>query len=311
MSPSGGLITVNASGVPTVTSITPSSGTRPSVGSTDVTVTINGTHLCGVQLSSTWNQQPWQGLTFSVNNDNASAGHSVTATFTIASNAWTGVAPIKVTTPGGFTIFNFTINPAAGQVPAITGLSPSSGVQGTSPAVTLTGANLSGASLSTSWNGLSFSNVSSTPPGTTLTATFNIAAGATVGNPPIQVTNAAGSTTTQLFAIVPPAPSITGASPSSGVQGTSVVVTLTGSNLSGANLSTAWSGLTFSNVASNSGQILATFNVAAAAALGTPTIQVTTAGGSTTTQLFTIRLPFLSKEYIHMGDRILAVETPP
>ena len=184
-------VTVLATGAPTA-SPSPAGGTRDAT-TNNVTVTITGTNLCNVSLNT-----QWPGLTFSNIQSNVD-GNSVTATFAIAPNAGVGLAPITLTASGGTTTINFSIDNVGG--PLITGVSPFSGTQGTAPQVQINGSNLSGASLSTSWPGLSFSNVSPNPQGTQVVATFNISAGAATGTPTITLTTSTGSTNTQAFSI--------------------------------------------------------------------------------------------------------------
>jgi len=68
--------------------------------------------------------------------------------------------------------------------------------------VVVSGANLNGATLSTTWSGLTFANVVSSSDGASVTARFDIGPSAAVGNPPIQITTPAGSATTQAFSIL-------------------------------------------------------------------------------------------------------------
>ncbi len=86
------------------------------------------------------------------------------------------------------------------------------------------------------------------------------------------------------IAAAPPAPVLSGVSPSSGVQGTSVPVTLTGGNF--VTLGTAVSastGISVSNVlVANANQITATLIIGSNAPVGNGTVTVTTAGGSAT-----------------------------
>jgi YD repeat-containing protein len=108
-----------------------------------------------------------------------------------------------------------------------------------------------------------------------------------------QVIDTAGNTATyhydavgNLLAITrtttQPAPVVTGITPSQARAGETVNVTITGSNLLGATLSTTHAGLTVSHVTAAPTQITATFAIAETAAQGTATIQVTTAAGSVT-----------------------------
>ena len=192
--------------------------------------------------------------------------------------------------------------------PAVSSIAPTGALRGTSVNVTITGSNLCGASLSTSWAGLAISNVSSWLD-TSLTATFTVASSAPVGWAPITVTSRSQSTSVN-FAVTSAAPTVTTLNPSGALPGTSQLVTLFGTNLTGANISTTWGGLSVSGAqsASNGSSVTALFAVAATAATGNPPIVVTTAAGSTTTQAFTIKVPpTLSKEYVYLGERLLSV----
>src|SRR5208282_2819966 len=64
---------------------------------------------------------------------------------------------------------------------------------------------------------------------TTITATFTIAAGATLGAQNVTVTTSGGISGAKAFT-VEPAPTLASISPIKGVLGTSVPVTLTGTN---------------------------------------------------------------------------------
>jgi len=113
--------------------------------------------------------------------------------------------------------------------------------------------------------------------------------------------------------INPPAGPLTSVTPNSGITNASVAVTMSGSNLCGATLSTTWSGLTFSNVADNGtgNSASATFNIASSSVAGVATVTLSAAGGSTTFQFTIIAPPVnLRKEYIYTGGRLVAIEVP-
>jgi len=214
---------------------------------------------------------------------------------------WVSIyAPVRVIGPAG---------------PTVTSLSQNGALRGTSVNVTIYGTHLCGVTLSTTSAGLTFSNISPDPMlnGTYVTATFNIASTASVGTAPVTVTASGGSTIFAFAIDTNGQPSVTGITPASGATGTNVPVTISGTNLTGASLSTSWKGLTFSNITSDPQglSLNATFIIASAAATGTPTIQVATSAGSVDTQLFSITPPTtLAKEYIYLGDRIIAIEGP-
>jgi hypothetical protein len=87
----------------------------------------------------------------------------------------------------------------------------------------------------------------------------------------------------------PPAPTLTSISPTSGVLGSAVPVTITGTNLSGATIN-AIAGITISGTTVNAGgtQITATFTISRGAALGARNVTVTTLGGTSNAVTFTV-----------------------
>ena len=87
-------------------------------------------------------------------------------------------------------------------------------------------------------------------------------------------------------------PTLTSISPNSGVQGQGVAVTLTGTNfVAGATIGLSGAGITVSNTTVVSAtQITATFAIAANAATGAQNVTVTTSGGTSGAQPFTVNL---------------------
>jgi hypothetical protein len=84
-------------------------------------------------------------------------------------------------------------------------------------------------------------------------------------------------------------PSLSSISPNNGTQGSTVNVTLTGTNLSGATLNVSNTGVTVSNVnATSANQITATFTIAATATTGPANVTATTSSGTSGSQIFTI-----------------------
>jgi hypothetical protein len=115
----------------------------------------------------------------------------------------------------------------------------------------------------------------------------------------------------------PAAPTLTSAAPLGGYPGTTVSVTLNGSNLCGVSLSTSFNGLTFNPVPydlySDGTSVVAQFNVAAGALPGAATVNLTANGGTTSFTFYVGGVPaptVLSKEYIYLGHSVLAVESP-
>ena len=118
---------------PTVTNVSPGSG--PSTGGTSVTIT--GTGFSGATAVNFGSGNP---ATFSVTN-------STTITATAPSTGSLGAVDVAVTTPGGTSAASAAdqYNYVAPSPPTVTGVSPPAGPNGTS--VTITGTNLSGATI--------------------------------------------------------------------------------------------------------------------------------------------------------------------
>ncbi len=185
-----------APAAPTLSSINPTSGSRGAV----VPVTLTGTNFVAgatVAVSGT-------GVT--VSGVAVVGPTSITATFTIATNATLSARNVTVTTGGGTSgAVTFTVTaPAA---PTLTAISPNSGPRGssfftpTSEQVTLTGTNfLTGATVGVSGNGVTASNVTVVN-ATTITATFSITSTATTGAHNVTVTTTGGTTSPVVFTV--------------------------------------------------------------------------------------------------------------
>jgi 6-phosphogluconolactonase (cycloisomerase 2 family) len=177
-------------------------------------------------------------------------------------------------------------------VPTLTAVTPNSGVQGTTASVTLTGTDfvVGGTTVSVSGTGVSVNNVSVSS-STSLTADFVIAGGATLGAHNVTVTTASGTSGAQTFTINPPPPTLATVNPNQGAQGGTRTVTLTGTNFvpGATSVSVSGSNVTVSNVnVSSATQLTADFAVALSAALGARNVTVTTAGGTSGAQTFTV-----------------------
>jgi hypothetical protein len=280
----------------TLTSITPSVGYRGHA----VNVTLTGTSL------STTTSINVTGTGVTVSNLNVVSDTSVTATFTIASNANLTSRSVTVTTayPTNSNAVTFTV---AG--PSISGLTPSTGERGQGVAsrpgvsITISGVDLTGATglngLGTGVTASNFTVVNDT----TITATLNIAANAPVGVRNIGVVTPNGNTNTEPFTVT--GPSLTSLSPSSGIQGTSVNVTLIGSDLTGATgLNGTGNGVTASNFAVvNDTTVTATLTIGAAATVGSRNIGVVTPDGNTNTEPFAVTSPTLTSISPASGSR--------
>jgi hypothetical protein len=176
---------------------------------------------------------------------------------------------------------------AGAAAPAVTGITPATGVRGTSVAVTISGTNfnLYGTTV-TAGTGITVSNVV-VQSSTTITATFALTSSATTGNHTVTVTTAGVSVNspTSFNVTVPPPPTFTTISPTSHARGgAAFTVTITGTNFtSGATVTISGTRVTISNIhVVSSTQITASFAIANNAATGARTVTVSESAGSAT-----------------------------
>ena len=264
--------------VPALTSIVPSSG----VQGTSVPVTLTGTSFVSgattLAISGT-------GVTSS--SVNVTNGTSLTATLVIAADAALGSRSITVSTAAGTSgSVPFTVNPL---LPTLAGMTPSSGLQGTTFSATLFGTNFVSGATTIAVSGTGVTGNSVNVLGTTsLTATFTIDAAAAAGLRAVTV-NTTGGTSGSINFIVNGVPTLSAISPPSGLQGATVPIALTGTNFGVGAMSISASGtgilITSVNVTSAT-SATATFQLSGAP--GSYNINVTTAGGSSNTLSFTI-----------------------
>ncbi len=218
-------LTVNApNGVPTITSLSPSSALA---GAAAQTLTINGTNFLSTSTVTYNGASPSHTATF------VDATH-LTIPLTTGDQATAGLYPVVVTNPapgGGVSSpFNFTVN---NLVPTVTSLSPSSANAGAAAqTLTITGTNF----LSTST--VTYNSVAHTPAfvdATHLTISLTTADQATGGTYPVVVTNPTpgGGSSIQLvnFTVSNLVPTITSLSPPSGLAGAAAqTLTINGTN---------------------------------------------------------------------------------
>jgi hypothetical protein len=248
--------------VPTLASFTPASGL---VGTT---VTITGTNLTGATA-----------VTLNGSSVSFSVVNATTLTFVVPTGAASGL--VAVTTPGGTatSATTFTVllpNP----VPTLVSLSPNTAIVG-SPALTLTlnGTDFrSGAVVRFNASALATTYVSATQ----LTVVVPASALAVAGSYEVLVSNAApggGNSAALLFVVTVPAPTISSFTPSAGGSGT--LITLTGTNLTGATEVRIGTTLipTFTVVSATSLTLVVPVNNGAVSGF----ITVTTPGGTATT----------------------------
>jgi len=253
------------SGAPTVTSISPNTGTT--AGGTLVTIT--GTNFVA-------------GATVTIGGaaaTNVNVANATTITAVTPAHA-AGIVNVVVANPGGQTgtlTGGFTYS-APAPAPTVTGVSPNSGPAAGGTSVTVTGTNfVAGATVT--FGGISASNVSVTS-GTTLTAVTPAhssgAVNVVVSNPDGQ----SGTLTGGFSYSAPPAnaPTVTGITPASGSSSGGTAVTIAGTNfVAGAMVSIG--GVAASNVNVTSGVSISAITPAHAS--GVVTIAVTNPDGQT------------------------------
>jgi uncharacterized repeat protein (TIGR01451 family) len=109
--------------------------------------------------------------------------------------------------------------------------------------------------------------------------------------PPASATVSA-STEQNCPAVGVPGPTLTGIQPSSAAQGSSVKVTLTGTQFVSPSVAVSGQGIVVSDVqAISTGSVTATFTIASGAPLGVRDVTLITAGGATNAQAFTVLSP--------------------
>jgi hypothetical protein len=180
--------------------------------------------------------------------------------------------------------------PAGPVGPTLTSISPTSGVRGTTVLMTLTGSNFVANSEVASGGGIGATNWTVVN-GTTITASVLVLPNAALGNAFVSVTSGSLFSVNLPFTVLPGAPILAIVTPSVGAQGTTVAMTLTGLNfIAGATtVAVIGVGVTTNSVVVTSGSSLTVnFLIAADATPGVDAVRVTTAGGSSGTQSFTV-----------------------
>src|SRR4029077_7208942 len=204
--------------------------------------------------------------------------------------------------PGNTTHFDvgaveFQNNGAQGGLNSIT---PNTGAQGSVVNVTITGTGLTGATaVNVSGGGITVSNFVAAS-ATTVTATFTISSGASATARNVTVTVGAATLGPVTFTVTAAvAPTLTSIAPASELRGTSVNVTLTGTNFTttstvnmpaGTAAGVTISGMTFVNATT----ITATISSTTTATLGARDIYVANAGAASNSVQFTITGPVLT-----------------
>jgi hypothetical protein len=240
-----------------------------------LSITITGTNFTGAS-------EVQFGKGIAVNSFTVLRSTRITANIQIVAGAAEGARDVSVTTPGGrFTLpESFTVKQA---LPTITSISPDQDKQGATLSVTITGTNLAGASDVRLGTGIAVDSFGVINP-EKITADITIVSGTATGPRNITVTTPGGSyTLPDGFTVTQALPTITSVSPDQDKQGATLNVTITGTNLTGANevrFSTGISVNSFSVISTN--QIAANITIIADAATGSKNVSVATPGGTFT-----------------------------
>ncbi len=268
---------------PTLTSVSPNSGAQ----GTAVNVTLAGTNFASGATVAV------SGSGVTASNVTVVSATQITATLTVVASAATGARNVSVTKAAG-TSNSVTFSVTSGaQAPTLTSITPNSGTQGTAVNVTLAGTNFtSGATVGVSGSGVTPLNVTVVS-GTQITLTLTIAAGAPAGAYNLSVSTAGGTSNTASFTVNASGgsgPTITSLSPNSGMAGTSVQVTITGTNFTPqSSVRLAGLGAAVRNlVVVSPTQISVTFVLQPSTSTGPHNVFVVTSAGSSNVLPFTV-----------------------
>lgn len=277
---------------PTLTSASPSSGAP----GTAVSVTLTGANF--VSGGTAVNISPSGIITPSnilfVNSS------QITATFTVASGAAPTGYNVSVTTGNGTSgTVTFTV---AQPAPTLTSISPSSASLNTNTPVTLTGTNfIPGATLNISGSGVSTSGGVTVQSSTQITTNFVVTSNATTGPHNVSVSTSSGTSGAVTFTVNGSSgggggthsPSLSSISPAVGKAGTTVTITLSGTNLSwNPTVQVSGDGVTVTSVTLvgiSRTTLNATFVIASNATKSTRLVSVKTLVGTSNTVSFTIQ----------------------
>jgi hypothetical protein len=274
--------TVIVPAAPTLTSVSPNSGSQ----GTAVPVTLTGTNFVA---PVTVNRSGGAGSGITISGVTLVSSTQITATFTISATAPNVSRNISVTTPGG-TSNNVPFTVGA----SLSSISPNRGLRGTVVPVTITGTNLAGATAITAGGGITAAIISTSS--TTVTANFTITAGATLTTRNVTVTTPQGSPTLPAAFTVYGATLASVAPTSSGHPATNLTLTFTGTDLSGVNAITGLNGGGLSGVNLVAGSLTVVnpttvtvrVNIAATATTGVRNMSLLGTNGNTNTVSFTV-----------------------
>jgi osmotically-inducible protein OsmY len=258
-------------GPPTIYSVSPSKGAQ---GKT-LTVITSGSNFTGSTAISF-------GSGITVNNFIVNSDSQITVNISIASDAALGPSNVSVTTPGGTGTLTggFTVTQGP---PTIYAVIPSQGAQGKTLTITISGSNFIGSKVISFGSGITINSLAVSR-STRITANIAIGVAANLGPRDVSVTTAEGTgTLTGGFTVTQAPPTIYSVVPSQGSRGQTLIVIITGSNLTGATAVAFGSKIAVNSFTVNSDtQIVANITIATKANQGTRDVKVTTQGGTAT-----------------------------
>ncbi len=206
---------------------------------------------------------------------------SIQADFAVGFGVTEGSHPVTVTTPSGTSSPN-SLSVGTPPAPVLNSISPSSGLNGTTFGVRLTGANFLDP-VSAVVTGVGLSGLTVMSP-TELKGTLSIPDGLDPVTYTVAVATPFGQSNALPVQGIRPPPTLVFLAPARGIQGTTTVVRLTGTNfpVSGTTVAVSGTGVKIPSLTRNSAtQIDAPFEIDAAAPIGFRDVTVTTASGGT------------------------------
>jgi hypothetical protein len=264
-----------AGGSPAITSLAPSQAAEGS----SPTVTITGDNFLPGSIVQTC-------PAITPGNVSVVSLTQITVTFAINPTGPLGVCAVTVSTQNGASAAsNFTVLVGP---PALTSLAPASGFRGSAIAVTITGANMTGGTVSA---GPDITPAITSITDTQIVANFAINGTALLGPVSVIVTTPSGPSNAVPFTINAPVPVLNSINPTQGSAATTVAVNLSGTGLAGAALNLPPGVSTTAAPVVTGTAITASLAIAAGAPTGAQVISVTTPGGTSNAVSFTIAPP--------------------
>lgn len=270
----GFTVTAFVNPAPTISTVTPASGTQGDVASSIVLV---GTGFLASPTCSF-------GAGISIGSCTRNSATQITAVITISASAAPGARTVTITNTDGQSATKssgFTVLGAVAPAPTVTSTSPNSGAQGaTLTAVLIAGTGFQSGATCSFGAGITVNSCTFNS-SLQLTANITIAGAATIATRNVVVTNpdtqaGTGTAVFSVTAVVLPAPTLTSANPNTGAGAQTLSVVLTGTNFQSGATCTFGVGITVNGCVFNSAtKLTASITIAQGAAVGGRTVKVT------------------------------------